>query len=108
MQNDAVHCITVTKRCEHNIPVLASLHWLPDHSKIDLKMLNIFKALNDPISKCISELLDCYVPSQSLSSVDGAPFFCLSHFIKICYISNTIYYFNIYVESLNSIESNCD
>lgn len=74
MKNDAVHCITVTKRCEHNIPVLASLHWLPDCPKIDFKMLNIFKALNDFISKHISQLPDYYVPSQSLSSVDGALF----------------------------------
>lgn len=53
-QNDAVHCITVTKRCEHDIPVLASLNWLPDSSKIDLKT-----ALKDFISKHISELPDC-------------------------------------------------
>src|SRR4029434_9229484 len=50
-------------------PVLASLHWLPVKSRIDLKvLLLIYKALNDLAPNYLKELDVPYCPPRSLRS----------------------------------------
>ncbi len=37
VQNAAARVLTRTRKCEHIIPVLSALHWLPIKHRIDLK-----------------------------------------------------------------------
>ena len=39
VQNAAAHLLTDTRKFEHISPILASLHWLPDHFRVYLKIL---------------------------------------------------------------------
>ena len=61
--------LTGTKKREHITPVLASLHWLPVHYRIQYKMaLMVFKALNGQAPAYVEDMLCIYVPSRSLRS----------------------------------------
>lgn len=46
VQNAAAHLLTGSKQ-EHILPILASLHWLPVHFRIDFKIsMFAYKSLN--------------------------------------------------------------
>ena len=58
LQNLAAHLVTLTRRQEHITPILRSLHWLPVHYRIVLKiMLLTYKALNGLAPDYIKDLL---------------------------------------------------
>ena len=69
IQNAAARVLARTKKAEHISPILKSLHWLPVCHRIDFKILLIvYKSLNGPGPKYLSELLQHYEPSRSLRS----------------------------------------
>lgn len=69
VQSAAAHLLAGTSKYEHVSPILASLHWLPVHFRIYLKIiLFAFKALNGLAPPYFSELLHCHAPSRSLRS----------------------------------------
>lgn len=71
VQNAAARLLTGTRKHEHITPVLASLHWLPVHLRIDFKILLFaFKCLNGLAPTYLSDLLELYVPARSLRSSD--------------------------------------
>ena len=58
LQNSAARLVTLTRRQEHITPILRSLHWLPVHYRIVLKiMLLTYKALNGLAPDYIKDLL---------------------------------------------------
>ena len=58
LQNLAAHLVTLTRRQEHITPILRSLHWLPVHYRIVLKILLLtYKALNGLAPDYIKDLL---------------------------------------------------
>ncbi len=62
-QNAAAIILTRTRKYEHIIPFLQTLHWLPTKHRIDLKILLItYKALNGLAPQYLSELLSHYSP----------------------------------------------
>lgn len=71
VQNAAARLLTGTRKYEHISPILASLHWLPVHFRIQFKLLLFaFKALNGLAPPYLAELLHPYIPSRSLRSAD--------------------------------------
>lgn len=71
VQNAAARLLTGTRKFEHISPILASLHWLPIHFRIDFKtILFVFKSLNGLAPPYLSELLHPYSPARSLRSAD--------------------------------------
>ncbi|MBN3299250.1 RL18 protein, partial [Amia calva] len=68
-QNAAAEILTETETHDHITPVLASLHWLPVHYKIDFKVLLLtFKALKGPAPPYLKDLLMEYTPGRPLRS----------------------------------------
>ena len=68
VQNAAARLLTGTRKYDH---ILASLHWLPIHFRINFKILLFaFKSLNGMTSSYLSELLDPYTPTRPLRSAD--------------------------------------
>ena len=58
LQNLAAHLVTLTRRQEHITPILRSLHWLPVHYRIVLKIMFLtYKALNGLAPDYIKDLL---------------------------------------------------
>ncbi len=73
VQNAAARLLTRAKKTEHVTPILASLHWLPVHFRIELKMLLfVFKALNGQAPSYLTDLLTPLSSSRSLTSSDRA------------------------------------
>ncbi len=71
VQNAAARLVTGAHRQEHISPVLASLHWLPVHLRINPKVLLFaYKSLNGLAPPYLSDLLDSYIPPRSLRSAD--------------------------------------
>uniref|UniRef100_A0A8C6KP73 Reverse transcriptase domain-containing protein n=1 Tax=Nothobranchius furzeri TaxID=105023 RepID=A0A8C6KP73_NOTFU len=71
VQNAAARFLTGTRQREHITPVLANLHWLPIHLRIEFKILVfVFKSLNNLAPGYLSELIHPYVPTRSLLSAD--------------------------------------
>uniref|UniRef100_A0A8C6LWY4 Reverse transcriptase domain-containing protein n=1 Tax=Nothobranchius furzeri TaxID=105023 RepID=A0A8C6LWY4_NOTFU len=71
VQNAAARFLTGTRQREHITPVLANLHWLPIHLRIEFKILVfVFKSLNNLAPGYLSELIHPYVPTRSLRSAD--------------------------------------
>ena len=69
VQNAAARLLTGTRIFEHITPVLASLHWLPVHFRINFKiLLFVWKSLNGLAPQYISELIKINVPSRPLRS----------------------------------------
>lgn len=69
VQNSAARLLTGTRKREHITPILASLHWLPVHFRIDFKiLLFVFKALNGLAPQYISDLIQIYTPARTLRS----------------------------------------
>ncbi|KAF7650904.1 hypothetical protein LDENG_00119220, partial [Lucifuga dentata] len=67
----SLRLLTRTKRREHITPVLASLHWLPVHFRIQFKILLItFKATHGLAPSYISALLMPYIAPRPLTSAD--------------------------------------
>ncbi len=64
-----VQSATGTRKREHISPVLASLHWLPVHFRINFKILVfVFKSLNGVAPKYLSDLIKPYAPLRALRS----------------------------------------
>ena len=71
VQNAAARVLTGTRKFEHISPILASLHWLPVHFRIYLKIiLFAFKSLNGLAPLYLSKLLHPYPTCRSLRSAD--------------------------------------
>ena len=71
VQNAAARVLTGTSNYVHISPILASLHWLHIHFRINIKILLFaFKALIGLAPPYLSELLHPYIPSRSLRSAD--------------------------------------
>ncbi|KAF7659716.1 hypothetical protein LDENG_00294140, partial [Lucifuga dentata] len=69
LHNTAARLITGSNRRHHITPVLASLHWLPVHFRIDFKILLItFKACLNLAPSYICDMLTSYEPAHSLRS----------------------------------------
>ena len=69
----AARVLTRTKKREHITPVLASLHWLPVKSRIELKILLLtFKALNNMAPLYLKELVVPYQPTRALRSQNSS------------------------------------
>ncbi len=69
VQNAAARVLTRTRKYDHIIPVLSTLHWLPIKHCIDFKILLItYKALNGLASQYLSELLSHYNSPHLLHS----------------------------------------
>ena len=69
VQNAAARIVTLTAKKERIAPVLYSLHWLPVEQRIIFKLLLLTcEALNDFTPKYLSDLIDIYVPEQSVQS----------------------------------------
>ena len=63
--------LTGKKRRDHISPVLASLHWLPVHFRIQFKVLLIvFKCLNGLAPSYLSELVQPHSTSRALRSTN--------------------------------------
>ncbi|KAF7662388.1 hypothetical protein LDENG_00237930 [Lucifuga dentata] len=69
VQNAATRLLTGIHKQYNICPILASLHWLPVHYRIDLKiLLFVFKSLNGLASPYLSGFLCPQMPSKSLRS----------------------------------------
>ena len=66
--NSAARLLTATSRYEHVTPVLRRLHWLPVSTRIDFKILLVFKVLNGLGPLYLSELLRPHIPNRNLRS----------------------------------------
>jgi len=71
VQNAAARLLSGTCKYEHISPILASLHWLPIHFRINfIVLLFVFKALYGLAPSYFSEPLHHYTPSHLLRSAD--------------------------------------
>ncbi len=71
VQNAVARLLTRAKKTDHITPILASLHWLPVHSRIQFKMLLfVFKALNGQAPFYLTDHLALLSSSRSLRSSD--------------------------------------
>lgn len=71
VQNAADCLLTGTKKREHMMLVLSSLHWLPVRYRIYFKIiLFIFKSLNGLAPDYLSDLVKVHQPSRALRSAD--------------------------------------
>jgi len=71
VQNAAARLLTGTRKREHIMPVLASLHWLPVCFRIQFKiLLFVFKSLHGQAPAYIDDLLMMHAPLRSLRSAD--------------------------------------
>ncbi len=69
VQNAADRVLTRTRKYDHIIPVMSTLHWLPIKHCIDFKILLItYKALNGLSPQYLRELLSYYSPPRPLRS----------------------------------------
>ncbi|KAI5623477.1 hypothetical protein C0J50_17264, partial [Silurus asotus] len=81
-QNAAARVLTRSRKYDHITPVLISLHWLPNKSCIDYKILLLtYKALNGLAPQYLSELLYQYDPSHLLRS-KGAGYLLVPQIMK--------------------------
>ena len=71
IQNNAARILTRTNKYDHITPVLKDLHWLAMRKRIEMKVLILtYKYLNNLASTYLTELLEVYEPSRTLSSGD--------------------------------------
>ncbi len=69
VQNTAARVLTRSRKYDHIIPILQSLHWLPIHFRISYKILLLaYKALNGLAPAYLTNLLSRYNPTRSLRS----------------------------------------
>ena len=69
VQNCAARLVFNKRKFEHVTPLLIDLHWLPIKQRIVFKILvTTYKTLNGLAPGYITDLLDRYVPLQSLRS----------------------------------------
>ncbi len=69
VQNAAARVLTRTRKYDHIIPFLSTLHWLPTKHRIDFKILLItYKSLNGLAPQYLSKLLSHYSPPRPLRS----------------------------------------
>ncbi len=69
VQNAAARVLTRSRKYDHIIPILQSLHWLPIKFRISYKILLLaYKALNDLAPAYLTNLLSRYNPTRSLRS----------------------------------------
>ena len=69
VQNAAGRLLTHTQKREHITPVLACLHWLPVHFRINFTILVLsFRALHGQGPPYISDLIKLNVPARTMRS----------------------------------------
>ncbi len=72
VQNSSASLLTETRKREHISPILASLHWLPVHFRIDCKILVlVFKLLNGQAPRYLSNLIQLHTPSRALRCAEN-------------------------------------
>ncbi|XP_073670896.1 uncharacterized protein [Paramisgurnus dabryanus] len=73
VQNAAARLLTGAKKSDHVTPILASLHWLPVHFRVQFKiLLFVFKARNGQAPSYIKNLITPCSSSRSLRPTDKA------------------------------------
>ncbi len=87
VQNTAARLLTRSTKRDHITPILASLHWLPSHFRINFKnLLIVYKSHHGLPPTYISDLLSPYSTPRPLRSTHhgmlalprGQGFFCSS------------------------------
>ena len=69
LQNTAARIVTLTRKYDHNTPVLQSLHWLPVKYRVIFKiLLLVYKGLNGLALTYIADLLGCRKYTMALRS----------------------------------------
>ncbi|XP_033992007.1 serine/threonine-protein kinase PINK1, mitochondrial-like [Trematomus bernacchii] len=69
VQNSTARGLTGAKRSAHITPILAQLHWLPVHYRIQFKVLLLtYKALNGQSPKYLCDLIRTQTSTRSLRS----------------------------------------
>ncbi len=69
LQNATTRLLTGTKKQVSVSPVLASLHWLPVHFRVQFKvLLYVFKALHGLAPEYISDMIQVYTTTRPLRS----------------------------------------
>ncbi len=69
VQNSAARALTFNKKSAHITPILHQLHWLPVAKRIEFKLLVlVYKAHNGLAPQYLVELVQPYVPAQTLRS----------------------------------------
>ena len=72
VQNVAARIVTLAPKSEHISPVLNELHWLPVPERIVFKILLMtFKCLNGQTPSYLSELIQRYIPTRNLRSLNS-------------------------------------
>ncbi len=73
VQNAAARLLTGAKKYDHVTPILASLHWLPVHFRVQFKiLLFVFKALKNQAPSYLKDLLIPLSSTRHLRSTDRA------------------------------------
>ncbi len=73
VQNATARLLTGAKKYDHVTPILASLHWLPVHFRVQFKnLLFVFKALNNQAPSYLKVLLIPLSTTRHLRSTDSA------------------------------------
>ncbi len=71
VQNAAAKFLKGQRKFDHVTPILKSLHWLPVHLRIELKiLLYVFKSINNLAPSYLSDQLYPYNPTRNLRSGD--------------------------------------
>ncbi len=73
VQNAAARLLTGAKKYDHVTPILASLHWLPFHFRVQFKiLLFVFKALKNQAPSYLKDLLILLSSTRHLRSTNRA------------------------------------
>ena len=91
IQNAAARLITNTRRCEHIMPVMQQLHWLPVRQRVQFKIaVLVYKALHNLLPAYVVE--DCQPVSvtghRRLRSSDTEPTHVSAILICCCWTSS--------------------
>ena len=69
VQNAAARVLTQTRKFDHIIPILVSLHWLPVHLRSDYRVLLMtYKTVHGLAPSYMSDLITPSIPTQTLRS----------------------------------------
>ncbi len=69
MQNAAARLLMSVRKHQHITPILATLHWLPAHYRVDFKLLIlVYKVLHNLAPSYLTDLLHVHKPQRNLRS----------------------------------------
>ena len=104
VQNSATRLITDIRRRDHVTPVLFSLHWLPIHQRIELRLLLlVYNPVHHLCPVYLSSLVTPYTPTRTLRSADQdlstiplyhleryVPFLIFSYLLLVIYLAQSV------------------